>query len=84
MRPVQYFSPEYIEQCKEMTTEQILVFLDSFRRMHEKPTKSTRISLNIPDPLLKTFRQQCEFEGVKYQTKIKALMSEWLGHRSST
>lgn len=31
MRPVQYFTDEYLEQCKQMTPEQILQFLEEFR-----------------------------------------------------
>ena len=31
MRPVQYFTPEYLAQCKQMTPEQILQFLEEFR-----------------------------------------------------
>lgn len=31
MRPVQYFTDEYLEQCKLMTPEQILQFLEEFR-----------------------------------------------------
>ena len=30
-RPVQYFTPEYLEKCKQMTPEEILTFLDEFR-----------------------------------------------------
>lgn len=78
MRPVQYFSDQYLEQCKQMTSEQILEFLESFRRMQEKPVSSKLISLKVPEPVLATFRQQCNLEGVKYQTKIKMLMQNWL------
>lgn len=31
MRPVQYFTAEYLEQCKQMSHEQILQFLEDFR-----------------------------------------------------
>lgn len=31
MRPVQYFTDEYLERCKQMTPEQILQFLEEFR-----------------------------------------------------
>jgi len=78
MRPVQYFSDEYLERCKGMTTEQTLEFLESFRRMQEKPKRSKLISLKVPEPLLASFKQKSELEGIKYQTKIKALMQSWL------
>ena len=78
MRPVQYFNDEYIQRCKGMTNEQILEFLESFRRMQEKPVQSKLISLKVPEPLLNTFKQRCNLEGLKYQTKIKSLMQDWL------
>lgn len=34
MRPVQFFTPEYLERCRGLTPEQILQFLDDFRQMH--------------------------------------------------
>ncbi len=80
MRPVQYFSDEYLERCKGMTTEQTLEFLESFRRMQETPKRSKLISLKVPEPMLASFKQKSELEGIKYQTKIKALMQNWLTH----
>ncbi len=32
-RPIQYFSPEYLKQCKQFTPEQIVQFLEDFRCM---------------------------------------------------
>lgn len=83
MRPIQYFSDEYIERCKGMNNEQILEFLESFRRMQEKPVQSKLISLKVPQLLLQTFKQQCDFEGLKYQTKIKSLMFSWVSKSTS-
>ncbi len=31
MRPVQYFTDEYLAQCQQMTAQQILQFLEDFR-----------------------------------------------------
>ena len=80
MRPVQYFSDEYLEQCKDMTTEQIVRFLDDFRSLNsvESVAKTKLISLKVPEDLLRAFRVKCDLEGAKYQTQIKRLMSEWL------
>ncbi len=30
-RPIQYFSSEYLEQCKALTPQQIVEFLEDFR-----------------------------------------------------
>ena len=77
-RPVQYFSDEYLEQCRAATPGQIAEFLESYRLMQQPPGKSKLISIKIPEPLLAAFRQKCDLEGVKYQTRIKQLMKEWL------
>jgi len=80
MRPVQYFTDEYLEQCRGITPEQALTFLDEFRQLQQpkRATASKLISMKVPESLLDSFRQRCEGEGVKYQTQIKKLMTEWL------
>ncbi len=78
MKAVQYFNDAYLERCKGMSSEQILEFLESFRRMQEKPVRSKLISLKVPESMLATFKQRCDLHGVKYQTKIKTLMLKWL------
>ena len=85
MRPVQYFTDEYLAQCSEATPSQILAYLEQFRLMQayanqpSTPTKSKLISLKVPEDLLDTFRAKCSVENVKYQTQIKVLMKSWLG-----
>ncbi len=80
MRPVQYFSDAYLEQCRHVTPEQALTFLEEFRLLQQpgKAAPSKLISLKVPEPLLAAFRQRCDNEGIKYQTQIKQLMQEWL------
>ena len=39
---------------------------------------SKLISIKMPPPLLRAFKQKCEIEGLKYQTQIKELMRKWL------
>ena len=80
MRPVQYFSDEYLEQCREMTPDQIIQFLDDFRQLHgEKlPSKSKLISIKVPENLLNAFRTRAALAGVPYQTQIKVLMKTWV------
>ena len=78
MKPVQFFSDEYLEQCRKMSPEEILEFLEAFRLLQEPPTKSKLISIKIPENLLNAFRKKCELNHVKYQTKIKELMQDWL------
>jgi predicted DNA binding CopG/RHH family protein len=79
MKPIQYFSDEYLERCKKMSTKEILEFLECYRIMHTPDDPTTRVGLRIPQAMLKTFRTKCELSGVKYQTQIKNLMREWIG-----
>lgn len=78
MRSVQFFSDEYLEQCKNASPEAILEFLESFRLMNDTSAKSKLISIKVPHSLLESFRHKCKVEGVKYQTQIKRLMEQWL------
>lgn len=78
MMPVQYFSDEYLEQCRNASPEAILKFLESFRLMNDQSAKSKLISMKVPLHLLESFRHKCDLEGVKYQTQIKRLMDDWL------
>lgn len=81
MRPVQYFSDEYLAQCARMKPEEIVRFVEDFRRLHAGglAAKSKLISLKVPKPLLEAFRTKAALTGVAYQTQIKRLMQDWLG-----
>jgi hypothetical protein len=80
MKPVQYFSDEYLAQCRAMTPDHIIGFLDDFRQLHGSamPVKSKLISIKVPENLLHVFKEQAARAGTPYQTKIKALMKEWI------
>lgn len=85
MRPVQYFSKEYLEQCKGMKPEDILRFLDEFRRLHSPAARrgSRLISLKVPENLLEAFKAKANLHGVPYQTQIKRLMMDWVTGQSA-
>jgi predicted DNA binding CopG/RHH family protein len=79
MRAVQYFSDDYLERCRGMTADEILRFLDDFRRLHgSSPAKSKLISIKVPEDLLNAFRAKARMASTPYQTQIKALMKAWL------
>lgn len=79
MRPVQYFSKEYLERCRTMTPEQILGFLEDFQTLQSAaPAKSRLISLKVAEPLLAAFKTKAGLCAVPYQTQIKRLMKNWL------
>lgn len=78
-RPIQYFTDEYLERCKNMTPEQILQFLEDFRQLSElKIEKCQLISLRVEPSLLKAFKAKAKLHDVPYQTQIKRLMREWV------
>ena len=78
-RPVQYFSDEYLARCREMSPDEVVEFLENFRLLRGgEPLASRLISLKVPQALLDAFKQRCRLAGVRYQTQIKSLMSDWL------
>jgi len=77
-RPIQYFTEDYLAQCRSATPKQVLEFLESYRLLQAGEDTSRLISIKIPENLLAAFRQRCDMEGVKYQTQIKTLMKQWL------
>lgn len=79
-KALQYFSDEYLENCKGMSPDQIAQFLEDFRLMHSeaKASPSKLISIKIPEDMLMAFKRRSSMNGVPYQTQIKKLMKEWL------
>jgi predicted DNA binding CopG/RHH family protein len=78
MRPVQYFSPEYLAQCKKMSVMDRLRFLEDFRKLQDRkaPAKSRLISLRIDEGLLERFKEKAKSLGVPYQTLLKKLVRD--------
>ena len=78
-RPLQRFSEAYLERCRELTPEDVVRFLEDFRRLHGAATARSRlISLKVPEPLLVAFRAKAQLHGVPYQRQIRTLMQAWL------
>ncbi|MCY4485549.1 MAG: CopG family antitoxin [Deltaproteobacteria bacterium] len=84
-RPVQYFSKEYLEQCKRMKPADILRFLDAYRRLYSPTVRkeSRSISLRVPENLLEAFKAKASLHDVPYQTQIKRLMMDWVTGQSA-
>jgi uncharacterized protein (DUF4415 family) len=79
MKTVQRFSDEYLESCREMTPDQIIRFLDDFRRLHgSRRAPSKLISMKVPTDLLGAFKAKAALTGTPYQTRIKELMKAWV------
>jgi predicted DNA binding CopG/RHH family protein len=63
----------------------IIAFLEMFQELSDPRAQMPLklISLKVPVPLLDAFKFRCQTMGVPYQTMIKRLMKDWLGHHSS-
>ena len=78
-RPVQHFSEDYLQRCRELSPDDIARFLEDFKRIHGTANSRSRlISLKVPEALLEAFKTQARLRGIPYQTQIKNLMRSWL------
>ncbi len=79
MKALQIFTPEYLKESRKMTAEQVLEFLEGFRKLSTAVKTPTRlISLRIEEALLSSFKHKAHLEGIRYQTKIKELMRKYV------
>jgi len=79
VKAIQYFSDEYLDRCAELSPNEIVKFLDDFRKIHgQQQTPSKLISLKVPGNLLAAFKTKSALNCVKYQTQIKILMQDWV------
>ena len=78
-KAVQYFNKEALERTKGMKPEQIIEFLENYRKLMSKPPEKCRlISMKIEPSLLTGFKKKAGERGIPYQTQIKALMRDWI------
>jgi predicted DNA binding CopG/RHH family protein len=80
MKPVQYFSPEYLKQCQKIPVTDRLQFLEDFRKLQDRKirSKSRLISLRIDEVLLERFKDKAKNFGLPYQTLLKKLIRDYL------
>jgi len=80
VKTIQFFSDNYLAQCEQLSTEQIVRYLEDFRivnRPLKKPV-SKLISIKIETDLLEAFKTKARLDGVPYQSRIKTIMRDWL------
>ncbi len=84
-KTIQFFTPEYLALCAQFTPDQIIEFIENYRKLvakapekYQLPEKCRLISLKIEPSLLKAFKKKADLEKIPYQTKIKQLMREWV------
>ena len=80
MKTIQFFSDDYLAQCKQLSAEQIVRYLEDFRvvNMPLKKSVTKLISIKIETDLLEAFKTKARLDGVPYQSRIKAIMRDWL------
>jgi predicted DNA binding CopG/RHH family protein len=79
VKALQRFTNEHLEHGKSLTPDQVLRFLDDFRRLHgNRPSVSKLISMKVPEDLLDAFKTRAKITGTPYQTQIKKLMKAWV------
>jgi hypothetical protein len=76
VKAIQYFNDEYLQQCRGLTPDQIIAFLDDFRQLHgngaHSPSKLIRVK--VPEDSLNAFKTQGALAGTRNKTQIKELM----------
>lgn len=79
MKTVQYFTDEYLKNCRKISLEERFRYLEEFKQIaySEKKNKTKLISIKIETDLLNLFKIKTSLEKQRYQTKIKELMREY-------
>lgn len=82
-KTVQFFTDTYLDECKKISNEEKLEFLDNYQRLYfqsleARSSKTRLISVKIEESLLQAFRICALTESIPYQTQIKKLMKEWV------
>jgi predicted DNA binding CopG/RHH family protein len=78
VKAVQYFTPEYLEHCRQLSNEERLEYLENFRLLvaeTNKPAPCNKlISIKMPEDLLMELKRKALAKGVPYQTLMKQLL----------
>lgn len=77
-KALQHFTEEYLDDCRKMTPDQILLFLDDYRKLHYEPGKLVQINIRIPENILAACKAKAKKEGQLYQRVIKDLITNWV------
>ena len=79
MKTLQKFSDAYLARCAAMKPDEVIRFLEDFRRIHSpRKSQSKLISMKVPEDLLEVFKTKAKLSKIPYQTQIKQLMKDWV------
>ena len=70
MKPLQYFSPAYLEHCRQAQSDDILAFLEDFRALHLSLRHSFP-ALQAP-PYLPSSVSPCRLESLRARPHAQA------------
>jgi len=84
MKPVQFFSDEYLEVSRKSNPTQIATFLEDYRSLHSNaqlqmdrgPTKL--ISIRLPVKMISDLKSLSKVKQIPYQTLIKQMIEKSL------
>ncbi len=82
MKPIQFFSDDYLKEARKASPTQIAKFLDDFRKLQAQslqrqerdPTKL--ISLRLPLRILLRLKARAKEEQIPYQTLLKKILED--------
>ena len=78
MKAVQYFTEEYLEQCRGASPEAVLEYLENFRLMLAQESDEDCLKLDLPASLIHRLRIKCGQEGGDASAIVEALIEAWL------
>lgn len=84
MKPIQFFSDEYLEICRKSSPTQIATFLDDYRSLHSQAKlKSSKgpsklISIRLPVVTLAKLKKLAKEKQIPYQSLIKQMIDQCL------
>ena len=84
MKAVQYFTDEYLEQCRGASPEAILEYLESFRLMFIQESEDDCLKLDLPASLIHRLHIKCEQEEGDVSSVVEGLIEAWLNANQSS
>lgn len=82
MKPIQFFSDDYLKEARKASPTQIAKFLDDFRKLQtQSPQPKERdpsklISLRLPLRILLRLKARAKAEQIPYQTLLKKILED--------
>jgi predicted DNA binding CopG/RHH family protein len=80
MKPVQFFTDEYLKTSRKASPTQIAIFLDDYRSLHSgaklrvAPEPTKLISIRLPIRILARLKALSKEKQIPYQTLMKQII----------